>query len=116
MKCGTGKTGTSGGRGLHRVRYGRCVLGRVDREVGPGTEGREMAVADVAKVVRASGGMFQGCRCRLVGCFVAYDANVGFNFLKVVCVSFLYTLGEQVTDGKEEGSMFVLGKVTIRAL
>ena len=98
------------------LRYDRCVLGRVDREVGPGTEGREMAVADVAEVVRASGRMFQGCRCRLVSCFVAYDANVGFNFLKVVCVSFLYTLGEQVTDGKEEGSMFVLKKVTIRAL
>ena len=32
----------------------------------------------------------------------------------VVCAS--YTLGEQVTDGKEEGSMFVLKKVTIRAL
>ena len=55
------------------------LLGRVDREVGPGTEGREMAVADVAEVVCASAGMFQGCRCRLVSCFVAYDANVGLS-------------------------------------
>ena len=88
MKCVTGKTGASGGRGLHRDRYDRYVLGRVGREVGPGTEGREMAVADVAEVVRASSGMFQGCRCRLVSCFVAYDANVGFNFLKVVVCPF----------------------------
>ena len=90
MKGGTGKPGTGGGRGLHHDRYDRCVLGRVGREVGPGTEGREMAVADVAEVVRASGRMFQGCRCRLVSCFVAYDANVGFTFLNGMCVLFLH--------------------------
>lgn len=91
----------------HHDRYDRCILGRVDREVGPGTEGREMAVADVAEVVRASGGMFQGCRCRLVSYFVAYDANVGLSFLKgYVCPFFTPSVSKSRMARKRGACLF----------